>query len=141
MKIYLDLNRTLVENIYPNLGRCNFGCMEVIKKLQDSGHDIFLNSECEKEEILESALQMLNEYPYMFIQDRRFRDEFELKPIYKVKEKIQPSRWDWNEMKSTNIIFIDDNSFNIPLKPTCMTDGHMVDWDELDKQFIEHKIY
>lgn len=38
-------------------------------------------------------------------------------------------------------MFIDDIASGIPLKPCIMIPGNMVDWDELDKQFIEHKIY
>lgn len=145
MIIYLDFDGTVVEHAYPKMGRCNFGCMEVIKKLQDAGHKIILNTyraNC-KDGTLEQAVELINDKHWMLVKDRSLRDTFELKPLDEVlPNKIHPHPWDWDYMKSTGIIWIDDIAGNIPLKPACMIERSlMVDWDELDKQFIENKIY
>lgn len=44
MKIYLDFDGTVVEHAYPRIGRDNFGCVEIIRRLQDAGHEIVLNT-------------------------------------------------------------------------------------------------
>ena len=44
MTIQLDFDGTVVEHLYPEIGRENFGCMPIIKKLQDAGHTIVLNT-------------------------------------------------------------------------------------------------
>lgn len=143
MKIYLDFDGICVEHEYPRIGRCNFGCMEVIKKLQDAGHEIILNtyrSDCANG-TLEVALQWLNEWNWRFLKDREWAREFTLKPISATSEKIHPLYWSWDYINSKQEMFIDDIASGIPLKPCVMVTGNMVDWDELNKQFIEHKIY
>ncbi len=144
MDIYLDFDGTVVEHDYPKIGRCNFGCMEVIKKLQDAGHKIILNTyraDC-KDGTLEQAISLINDKHWMLIKDKSFRDTFELKPLDLIlPNKIHPNVWDWDVIKLTNEIWIDDIAVNIPLKPACMVQNMMVDWDELDKQFIKNKIY
>jgi len=139
-KIYLDFDGTVVEHDYPNIGRCNFGCFEVIKKLQDAGHEIILNTyriECD-EESFKRSLKYLNEDYWFFCKDKNIK----LKPITNhTKTKLNPMTWDWNIMKQTKKIWIDDIAFNIPLKPCVMSNDNMVDWDELDKQFKENNLY
>jgi len=44
MKIYLDFDGTVVEHEYPEIGKYNKGAFKVIKKLQDAGHEIILNT-------------------------------------------------------------------------------------------------
>ncbi len=140
MKIYIDIDGTIIEPSYGKLGRVNFGCFEVIKKLQDAGHEIWINTSFEGEK-LESALNLINEQSWMFFKNRR-TEELEIQPILNIcKEKIQPWDWDWEEMIKHDQMFIDDYSRGIPLKKCCMFEGNMVDWNELDKQFIEHNLY
>lgn len=142
MDIYLDFEGTVVEPSYGKMGRCNFGCIEIIKKLQDAGHNIMLNtSRVEKKESLDEALRLLNENYYMFIKDRSMRNDFKMQPISAIKEKISPDRFDWERIKENNVIFIDDNALDMPLKKAVMTSGMIVDWDELDRQFKQNGIY
>jgi len=144
MRIYLDFDGTVVEHQYPKMGRCNFGSIEVIKKLQDSGHEIILNTYRSETNngTLESALKLLNEQYWMILRDRNSRENFEMKPITKYcKGKIHPNIFDWETIKNTNEMYIDDQALNIPLKKAAMIDGMMVDWDELDKQFEANGIY
>lgn len=143
MIVYLDFDGTVVEHDYPRIGRANFGCIEVIKKLQDAGHEIILNtyrSDC-KNGTLEKALDFLNDDYWMILKDKSNTD-LELKPITKfTKRKINPPAWDWFYIKQTKIMYIDDISFGIPLKKAVYVQNRMVDWDALDKQFIENNIY
>ena len=143
MRIYLDFDGTCVEHEYPKLGRCNFGCIEIIEKLQNAGHEIILNtyrSEC-KDNSLSEALKWINENNFMFVKDRARRETFELKPITATIHKLNPLPWNLIDAIAYGDMYIDDTAFGIPLKPCCMILSSMVDWDALDKQFIEHKIY
>ncbi len=144
MDILLDFDGTVVEHNYPKMGRCNFGCFEVIKKLQDAGHKIILNTyraDC-KNGSLEEALKLINENHWMLIKDRSMRNDFRLQPITEFcKNKIDPHPFDWEAIKKYNKLFIDDIAYKMPLKKACMVEGNMVDWDELDKQFEVNGIY
>lgn len=144
MIIYLDFDGTVVEHDYPKMGRCNFGCMEVLKKLQDAGHEIILNTyrvDC-NDGTLQKALDWF-ENSYMFFKNRSKYEA--LKPITKhTSKKIHPHPFALYEDKQhyNNELFIDDIALGIPLKDTVMIpNSKMVDWDELDKQFIEYNIY
>jgi hypothetical protein len=137
MEIYLDFDGTVVEHQYPKIGRSNFGCLEIIKKLQDAGHEIILNTyraDCE-DGTLEQAINVLNENHWKLEKDR-------IQPITKFcKSKIYPNSLNWEEIKQTNILFIDDSAANTPLKKAVMSEGMMVDWNELDKQFEVNEMY
>jgi hypothetical protein len=144
MLIYLDFDGTVVEHQYPKMGRCNFGCMEIIKKLQDAGHKIVLNTyRADIGNGVDAALKYLNEQAWMCLRDKSINiEDFELSPITEViNPKIYPQQWDLENAIREDILFIDDIAPNIPLKPACMTKGNMVDWDELDKQFLRYGIY
>ena len=143
MKIYLDFDGTVVEHDYPKMGRCNYGCFEIIKKLQDAGHEIILNtyrSELDSKS-LSDALTMINNRAYMFIKDRGKRDEFNLDPMKSTEKKIHPWPWDLDYYLSQKIAFIDDTSTGVPLKKACMANGKMVDWGEVDRQFEQKGFY
>ncbi len=144
MKIYLDFDGTVVEHQYPKMGKSNFGCLEVIKKLQDAGHEIILNSyraDCNNG-TLEEAQKLLNEQCFKLLKDPALLNEFQIKPITKyARNKLIPGNWDWNFFKSGNVMFIDDKSSGIPLKKAVWSHGWMVDWEIVDAQFIEHGIY
>lgn len=147
MIIYLDFDGTCVEHDYPNMGRCNFGCIEVIKKLQDANHEIILNTYRADlgEEALKQAQKWLNKHYWMFV-DRSLRDSFELKPITQfTPNKIQPPPWKiWNQNElnvSNDSIYIDDIATGIPLKPTVMVPNSlMVDWEQVEQDLINAKI-
>jgi hypothetical protein len=140
MIIYLDFDGTVVEHEYPKIGRCNFGCVEVLKKLQDAGHTFILNTyrvEC-KDNSLEDALKWFED-SWMFFEDK------EGDPCITVtehtKSKYNPPTWDWDYILSKNEMYIDDIAYGIPLKKACMVNNMMVDWDVLDKQFEEKGLY
>ena len=137
MKIYLDFDGTVVEHEYPKIGRCNFGCIQIIDKLQKTGHEIILNTMRSdfNNGTLEEALEWFNN-AWMWMRDK----DFSLKPITSTVKKIHPI-WDWGYFEQEGLIFIDDQAVGIPLKPTCMNNGLMVDWGKLDIVFKEKKIY
>lgn len=138
MKVYLDYEGTVIES--GECARANFGCIEVIDKLQRAGHEVVLNTgRVENPAKLKEALDMLNEN-YWYIQKDRNLD-ITLKPIPSTEYKHDPGRWDWDEMKAEGVMYIDDYAYGIPLKPCCMARGNMVDWAELDKQFKENGVY
>ena len=145
MLIYLDFDGTVVEHAYPEIGRCNFGCMEVIKKLQDAGHTIVLNTyRADLGYGVDAALKVLNEQAWMFVTDKALKlsGDFELQPITEVINlKVHLHPWDLENAIREDILFIDDIATNIPLKPACMVKRNMVDWDELDRQFMRYGIY
>ena len=140
MIIYLDFDGTVVEHEYPKIGRNNYGCIDIIKKLQDAGHDIILNTyraDC-NDGTLEDALSYINEDYWMFSKD----EDITMNPINKhTPLKIFPSNWNLKEAIANGVMFIDDIANGIPLKPSCMVRHAMVDWDVLDKEFEENGVY
>lgn len=44
MEIYLDFDGTVVEHQYPFIGQYNEGCIEIIDKLNEAGHEIVINT-------------------------------------------------------------------------------------------------
>ena len=44
MLIYLDFDGTVVEHAYPEIGADNPKALKVIRRLQDAGHHIILNT-------------------------------------------------------------------------------------------------
>lgn len=143
MRIYLDFDGTVVEHTFPKMGRCNFGCFEVIKKLQDAGHEIVLNTYRADmgDDHLRAALSMVNDMCEYFIKDRSARNEFELLPILALDKKLHPPRFDMDEAIRSNELYIDDQSYGTPLKPACMSQGMMVNWDKLDYIFESYGLY
>jgi len=125
MRIYLDFDGTVVEHTYPKMGRCNFGCMEVIKKLQDAGHEIILNTyraDC-ADGTLEQAIDYLKS-AYRVTKPRN--DDFDLLPFEHTKAKIHAPEWDIDRAMIEDILFIDDQSRGTPLKDAVMSNGKMV---------------
>ncbi len=144
MTIFLDFDGTVVEHAYPKIGRANFGCIEVIKKLQDAGHRIILNTYRAdlNDGTLEEAQSLLNDKYWMILKDRDQFETFELKSITEfTTKKIHPHPFNWDSILKSDELYIDDIAQGIPLKPAAMVKGNMVDWDELDKQFFENGLY
>jgi len=142
MTIYLDFDGTVVEHQYPKMGRINYGCMEVIKKLQDAGHEIILNTYRAdlNDGTLEEAVRFLNEECWMFFKNRD--SENSLQPLTGVlTKKVHAPMWDLKRAIIEGVLFIDDQSKGTPLKPNVMSSGNMVDWDALDNLFKLNNLY
>lgn len=141
MIVYVDFDGTIVEHEYPKIGRCNFGCFEVMKKLQDNGHTVILNTyrADANDGTLEKAVELVNERSWMLLKTGR-DDSFKLLPILSTASKIQPHGWDLKRAVEIGELHIDDNAYNTPLKPAAMTHGKIVDWDVVEEQLYEFGI-
>ena len=131
MNIYLDFDGTIVEHDFPKIGKLNPYALEVIKKLQDAGHNIILNTmRVEFEDgTLEEALDYIN-----------LNEEVAGISILQYTErKIHPRRWDLDKIE--NDIYIDDIAANIPLIKASMVNGFMVDWAKVDSQLMEKGLF
>lgn len=138
MLIYLDFDGTCVVHAYPNIGKYNPGCLEVIKKLQDAGHDIILNTM--RSEFNNGSLeQALNWFDNAWFFTKN--DDFNLKPIKSTDKKYHPCPWNWETFFSNNIVMIDDISLGIPLIKSSMNNSMMVDWSKIDKEFEQNGLY
>ena len=139
--IYLDYQGTIVE---AGMRRTNFGWVEVVKKLQDAGHTVILNTsyvdDTDKTRFNE-ALEMVNEGAWHSLRDRSQRDDFELKPIDAHPFKVQPCRWDFEQAEKSGEIYIDDFAYGIPLKRSGFTQSMLVDWVKVDEEFEENGLY
>lgn len=146
MKILLDFDGTVVEHQYPKIGRANFGCAEIIRRLQDAGHQIVLNTyraDCANGS-LENAINYLNNSLWFnVLPEHRDDERFHPLPITEhTMAKINPQPWEWDLIHFTGEIHIDDLASGIPLKPQVMaTPGFMVDWVKIDLEFQAHGIY
>jgi hypothetical protein len=146
MIVYLDFDGTVVEYDFPRVGRCNFGCIEVIDKIQKAGHTVVLNTaRCEGEDpkYMQQAIDWF-QYAWMLVKDREdigVDADFELLPIEATKTKIQPCKWDLSNIYEQGYLMIDDNAYGMPLKPSCMVSRPMVDWDEVDRQLERINFY
>ena len=131
MIIYLDFDGTVVEHQYPIIGKHNPGSFEVIKKLQNAGHEIVLNTYRVEIDVdsLDEAMNYLNSSNF-------------ISSITKyTTEKIHPLEWDLTSFINLKEIFIDDICQNIPLINAEASIGKMVDWKEVDHLFLELGIY
>jgi len=144
-KIYLDFDGTCTEFDYPQIGQANFGCIEVIEKLQQAGHTIILNTyraNCQDGSLEEAIEWFESAWNYLADEKRKAKKDLKLKlPFECTSYKCDPGYWDWDYFDADNIIFIDDVCIGIPLKKCCEIEGYMVDWDALDKQFQERNVY
>lgn len=131
MKIYLDFDGTITIHKYPDIGILNSGCFEVIRKLQDAGHEVILNTyraNCD-DNSLEEAIEFLKNEPKIL-------------PILKVeKQKVRPIPWNWKVFKEKDLIFIDDICEGSPLRPEEKSEWEVVDWEGIDREFQENGIY
>lgn len=120
--ILLDFDGTVVRHEYPKIGIDNPGAIDVIKRLQNKGHRIILNTyraDCNNETFAEAFFYLKQRG--IHISDWR-------------KTKSYPPKWDWNEIMVTKRMYIDDIAPNIPIR------SGMVDWRELKEEFIKNKI-
>lgn len=130
MNIYLDFDGTIVEHDYPQIGKLNPNSLEVIKKLQDAGHTIILNTMRVEfdDDSMREALDYINQNES--IKGINISLQTEL--------KIYPPQWNLDKIKDA--IYIDDIAVNIPLIKAPTVGGFMVDWLEIEKQLKQKGI-
>lgn len=144
MKIYLDFDGTVVEHTYPQIGRYNAGCLEVLKKLQEAGHEIILNTMRVEfnNGTLEKAIDWFSTaHTFLLDKSETPKATFDVKLEGHTQTKLSPSNWDWQLHNETSCIYIDDICQGIPLKRAIESNGLMVDWVRLDIEFQENGIY
>ena len=120
MLIYLDFDGTVVEHAYPVLGSDNPGATDVIRALQDAGHEIVLNTMRAdfNDGTLEDALSYLNAEENGLLEII----QYELK-------KITPASYPVTKPEFIKALFLDDTSKGTPLRPNLfLPQGLMVDW-------------
>lgn len=130
MNIYLDFDGTVVEHDYPKIGSLNPNSLEVIKKLQDAGHNIILNTM--RVEFDDGSMQEALD----FINLNESLAGIEIRQ--QTEQKIYPPKWNLDKIE--NDIFIDDIASNIPLIKAPVAGGFMVDWIEIEKQLKQKGI-
>lgn len=130
MNIYLDFDGTVVEHDYPQIGSLNPNSLEVIKKLQDAGHNIILNTM--RVEFDDGSMQEAIDFINLN------KSIAGIKIQHQTEQKIYPPRWNLDKIE--NDIFIDDIAPHIPLIKAPIIGGFMVDWIEIEKQLKQKGI-
>jgi hypothetical protein len=130
MKIYVDFDGTIVEHAFPKIGREVPHAMRVIKRLEDAGHTLYLNTvRTEMDPLMQEEMAKAMEYVLMHYK-------VELNGILKTEVKIHPV-WDPTDKEK---IFIDDIATGIPLIPAVYDGDNMVDWLAVELILMENKI-
>ncbi len=132
LTIYLDFDGTVVEHAYPEIGALNPRSFALIRKLQNAGHRIILNTY--RADLADGSLQAAQD----FLNDINN----ELLPITECTElKIQPPAWNWKKTIEEGILYIDDVCDGTPMIPNiALPFGMMVDWKTLEEWFTEQGI-
>lgn len=130
MIIQLDFDGTVVNFDFPNIGRLNVGCIEVVKALFNAGHHIYLNTYRANisEEALAEALNFLEVHEIISMLSG-------INP----QKKIPPA-WNPDESIKNGELFIDDDSEGIALKWDHTGQIKMVDWRVVKSQLIQKNI-
>lgn len=133
LTIFLDFDGTVVEHAFPEIYAASPGSIEVIRKLQNAGHSIILNTYRAElgAHYLEAAIEFLT------------MEDHGLKPLDEIRDfKLNPPDWDLEKSIAFGVLFIDDISEGIPLTPNrAFNDGFMVDWKVLDELFERAGVY
>lgn len=132
LTIYLDFDGTVVEHAYPEIGALNTRSFALIRKLQNAGHRIILNTY--RADLADGSLQAAQD----FLNDINN----ELLPITECTElKIQPPAWNWEKTLEEGILYIDDVCDGTPMIPNiALPFGLMVDWKTLEEWFTDQGI-
>jgi hypothetical protein len=133
MLIQLDFDGTVVEFNWPKIGLLNQGCIEVVEKLRNAGHEIVLNTY--RADLNDGTL----EEAHSFLQEIGVFPSYE--PVPTNERKVKSPPWDLEKFIENQILFIDDDTENIPLRSCVGCHLLMVDWLKLDKQFREKGVY
>ena len=133
MLIQLDFDGTVVEFDYPKIGLLNEGSIEVVNKLRNAGHELVLNTY--RADLNDGTL----EEAHVFLKKIGIFPSH--LPIPTNEKKVKSPPWDLTQFMEDQVLFIDDDTKNIPLRPCVGCHLLMVDWLELDKQFREKGIY
>lgn len=128
MIVYLDFDGTLVTHEFPAIGQLHPLAVNVIVKLNASGHEIVLNTMRVNfgTEHFRPALEYVN---------RIFGREFS-----HTSKKIEPPKWDLEQAVKDGILFLDDHAEDMPLMRFPNQKRKIVDWLAVYSELFEHKI-
>lgn len=134
MTIYLDFDGTMVEHIYPEMGRAVPHSVRVVDRLVKAGHEIVLNTyraDLNKDfpGVLGVAINWLNS---TWLVEKTV-DSIPLTRINSLKVGPWPFLLDGELVKNNDTIYLDDQSYGTPLIPAVMSNGQMVDWLAVEK--------
>lgn len=125
----LDFDGTMVEHLYPLVGRVVPHSVRVVKRLQDAGHIVILNSyraDC-RNGTLQDATNWLSSTWKVGKDD--------LNTISILASKIKPYPFILNgelqihdDLTVGGIIYLDDEAIGTPLMPAYLSMVPMVDW-------------
>jgi hypothetical protein len=129
LTFFLDFDGTIVEHLYPLVGRVVPHSVRVVRRLQDAGHIVILNSyraDC-RNGTLEDATNWL-ESTWKVGKD-------DLKPISILSSKVSPYPFITNgnlqihhDLTIGGIVYLDDEAEGTPTIPAYMSIAPMVDW-------------
>jgi len=139
---FLDFDGTMVEHLYPLVGRVVPHSVRVVRRLQDAGHIVILNTyraDC-RNGTLEDATKWL-ENTWKVGKD-------DLKPISILSSKVSPYPFTINgnlqihhDLTVGGIIYLDDEAEGTPLLNAYMSMVDMVDWLEVEKILEENHLF
>lgn len=140
MTIYLDFDGTLVEHKHPAIGKYNPGGLEVIRALQNKGHEIIINtlrSDIEGGIPVSVLAWLKTTFSHLKVKSTEADD---ILPITKYTEKkIHPAPFItfgdlciYTTPDNQEYLFLDDAAYGTPLRK----DSYMVDWSKI-KQILE----
>jgi len=143
LTIFLEFDGTMVEHIYPPMGRVVPHAVRVVRRLQDAGHMIILNTYRAdiNREALDQAISWLN--------DTWRVGKVELLPLKAIMaSKVHPAPFFQNDELQIHqdrtvggVIYLDDIAFGTPLIPAVMSTGRMVNWLEVEKILEANHIF
>lgn len=151
--VYLDFDGTVVEHVYPGLGRENLGWQYVCGKLVAAGHTIRLNTY--RADLQAAAYKQGPDFLSTLRPDREEIDEFQvakdyvndphhdLPPIEAEKQKAKPAAWPLRVeyARLHNRLYIDDQALGTPLLPGTVSDHWRVDWEQIDRDLEADGFY
>lgn len=119
LPIVVDFDGTMVSHHYPMIGKENKPCVEVLKKWQENGVGIILDTMRDGKS-LQDAVQ--------WCKDRGIK-------LYGIGKEPRQEKWTKSN-KAYGIFSVDDRNLGVPL---VIEEGEMprVDWKKIDELYTE----
>lgn len=111
MYIAIDFDGTVVEHMYPEVGKDVPGAVEVLKGLSNNGHMLILFTMRDKQHLKEAV---------NWFKERDI-------PLYGIQENPSQKKWTGSPKAYANI-YIDDAALGCPITHSTETDRPCVDW-------------
>lgn len=141
LTVHLDFDGTVVEHRFPALGAENRGWGGVVKKLQDAGHEVVLNTY--RADVMQEQYalkQLVTEAKPDYMQQAEaflaHNGHCMASQITSNPKKVQPVAWPLMQeyARLHGLLFLDDQALGMLLRPCKFGGGTMVDWPAVDEQ-------